>query len=424
MARSKRANGEGSVYQRSDGLWVGAAYVLTTTGHRKRITVSAKDQETAANRLRRKMADSDAGIPVAAESWTVGRFLRYWLTHVAREKQPRTVEGYAVVVNRHLVPALGQKKLDRLSAADVRTFMQQVRNRCRCCSDGLDAKRPEKARRCCAVGKCCGRTPTDRTVQQIHAVLRNALQHAMREELIPRNVAKLVQIRTPRYGVNRGLSFEQSRTLLEAAEGDRLSALYVLALYLGLRRGELLGLRWSDIDWDDWEKPCPDHAEEFCEDCGDRFSPSFQVRQTLQRVGAELRFLPPKTERSERVYPLIRVCAEALLDHWDAQDDERDAAEHWEDSGLVFTTPTGGPLDPSNLRSSWHPLRKRAGLDGVRLHDLRHSCVTLLLRLGVPPHIVRDIVGHSDIDVTMTIYASVSLDDKRQALSRLAKELG
>ncbi|MDQ3405333.1 MAG: site-specific integrase [Actinomycetota bacterium] len=397
--------------------------MLTTTGHRKRVAVSAKSETLAWTRLRKKIADSDAGIPVAEESWTVERFLRYWMTNVATEKQPRTVEGYAVVVNRHLIPELGTKKLDRLSAQDVRSFMARVRSKCRCCAEGFDERRAERDRRCCAVGKCCKRTPSDRTVQQIHAILRNALQHAMREELIARNVAKLVKVKSPRYDVNRGLTFEQAKVLLKAAKGNRLAALYVLALYMGLRRGELLGLRWSDIDWDRWNRKCKPHGVEFCEDCADEFSPSFRIQQTLQRVGSTLRFVPPKTERSQRVYPLIRACAEALLDHWDQQDDEREQAEVWEDSGLIFTTRLGGPIDPSNLRASWHPLRELAGLDDVRLHDLRHSCVTLLLRLGVPPHIVRDIVWHSDIGVTMTIYASVSLDDKRDALRRLSSEL-
>ncbi|PWW62130.1 site-specific recombinase XerD [Actinokineospora spheciospongiae] len=424
MARRQRSNGEGSVYQRADGLWIGAAFVLTTSGHRRRVVVSATTSELAWERLRKKIASSDAGIPVAAENWTVGEFLRYWLSTVDGELQPRTVEGYRVVVNRHLIPNLGSKKLDRLSASDVRTFMTKLRNRCRCCADNLDGKRPKSQRKCCSIGKCCEQFPSKRTVQQVHAVLRNALQQAMREELIARNVAKLIKVSVPKYDVNRGLTFEQAKALLKAAEGDRLEALYVLAVFMGLRRGELLGLRWSDIDWDGWEHPCAEHRDEFCEDCAERYSPTLRVRNTLQRVGSELVFLAPKTESSKRVSPLIAVCREALVEHWDRQDDEREAAEHWQDLDLVFATPTGGPLDPSNLRSQWHPMRQRAGLGDVRFHDLRHSCVTLLLKLGVPPHIVRDIVGHSDIHVTMTIYASVTLDDKREALRRLSDEMG
>ncbi|MEU5690934.1 tyrosine-type recombinase/integrase [Actinosynnema sp. NPDC020468] len=424
MARSRRSNGEGSVYQRKDGLWIGAAYVLTTTGHRERVVVAATSSDEAWAKLRKKIADSDAGIPTSTDGWTVEGYLTYWVDNVVSTKRPRTVEGYSTVVRRHLIPGLGKKKLQRLSAQDVRTFMTKLRHDCRCCSERIDAKRSKASRRCCAVGKCCRLVLSDRTVQQIHAVLRNALQNAMREELVPRNVAKLVQVRSPRYDVHRGLDAEQARKLMKEAEGDRLLVLYVLALYLGMRRGELLGLRWTDIDWDGWDEKCAEHADEFCQDCADLHFPSLQIRQTLQRVGRELVFVPPKTEGSERSIPLPGFVAEALVEHWDRQDDEAEAAEGWEDSGLVFTSLQGGPIDPTYLRASWYPLRTRAGLDGVRFHDLRHSCVTLLLRLGVPPHIVRDIAGHSDIAVTMTIYGSVSLQDKREALRKLAVELG
>lgn len=425
MARGKRSNGEGSVYQRKDGMWIGAAYVLTTTGHRKRVTVSATEEAECWKKLRKKIADSDAGIPVAAETWTVESYLKYWMTNVAATKRPRTVEGYGVVVRRHLVPNLGTKKLHRLSAQDVRTFITRLRHDCRCCAEKIDANRPKDAQRCCAKGKCCKTVLADRTIQQIHAVLRNALAHALREEVVPRNVAKLVQVKSPRYDVNRGLTADQAKALLKAAEKDRLKALYVLALYLGMRRGELLGLRWKDIDWDGWDEPCKEHADEFCEDCAEQHAPTLQIRQTLQRVGTKLVFVPPKTDRSERVMPLPLLVAWALVDHWDLQDDEAEAAgDKWEESGLIFTTVNGGPIDPTYLRSSWYPIRKRAGLDNVRFHDIRHSCVTLLLRLGVPPHIVRDIVGHSNIEVTMMIYAAVSLEDKREALKRLTDELG
>jgi integrase len=155
-------------------------------------------------------------------------------------------------------------------------------------------------------------------VQSIHAVLRNALQTAVREEIVPRNVARLVKVSTPKYKVNRGLTVPQARAVLAAAYDEPLCALYVLALCLGLRRGELLGLT---------------------------------------------------------------------------------------------------PLEPDDLRRSWGRIRKAAKIDGVRFHDIRHTCVSPPLDLGVPPHIVRDIVGHSDIEVTMTIYAHAALGKLRNALS-------
>ena len=221
--------------------------------------------------------------------------------------------------------------------------------------------------------------------------------------MIQRNVAKLVQVRGATYEVNRGVNADQARKLRVASENDRLKALYALALYLGLRRGELLGLRWEDIDLE----------HEFLE-----------VRRNLQRVDGELRTVTPKTRRSRRTVPLIRRCVDDLREHRERQNRERTAAgATWKETGYVFTTEIGTPIEPDNLRRSWYPLRAAAGLDGVRLHDLRHSCVTLLLGLKVPPHIVREIVGHANLDVTMTIYAHASIEEKREALQRLQEHL-
>jgi integrase len=183
-----------------------------------------------------------------------------------------------------------------------------------------------------------------------------------------------------------------------------MAALYVLALYLGLRRGELLGLCWQDVDLDESK---------------------LEVVQTLQRVGGSLRLVPPKTEDSARTTPLPPPCVEALREHKKRQFAERaDAWPDWEDHDVVFPSRRGTPMEPDNLRRSWSAIRAEVGLGSTRFHDLRHTCVTLLLDLGTPPHIVREIVGHSDIEVTMTIYAHVSLEDKRVALAKLGQALG
>jgi hypothetical protein len=205
------------VYQRANGLWVEAAYVLTSTGHRKRIEVSSRSQREAARKLREKVAQSDKGIPVSAESWTVERFFAYWLENVVRVKRPKTYQGYEGIVRRHITPALGKRRLDRLSVQDVRSMLTTLQHECRCCRDGVDAARPEAQRQCCAAGACCGRTLSVRSIQYVHAVLRAGLQQAMREELGMRNVASLVQVEAPRYRVDRGLSVEQAQRLLRHA---------------------------------------------------------------------------------------------------------------------------------------------------------------------------------------------------------------
>lgn len=403
--RQRRANGQGSVYQRADGMWVGAAYVLMPDGTRRRRPVYGTSEKKVTAKLVQMQARSDQGIPAEATGWTVERFLTYWLDYIVKPaRKPRTHQGYEVVVRIHIVPALGPKKLNKLSAADVRLFLRRLEHICLCCLHGTDAKRAEEDRKCCAVGTCCTAAPSRRLVQQVHSVLRNALQAAVREELLSRNVAKLVQISGPAYDVNRGLSVDQARKLLMEARSDRLQALYVLALYLGLRRGELLGLRWEDIDLE---------------------SGDLEVRRTLQRIEGKLTTVTPKTRHSRRTVPLPEVCVEALRDHRERQKLEREAAgTDWTETGHVFTSKVGTAIEPDNLRRSWYPLRTAAGLGSVVFHGLRHTCVTLLLDVNTPPHIVRDIVGHSAIEVTMTIYAHASLDEKRAALKKLGEHLG
>jgi integrase len=137
------------------------------------------------------------------------------------------------------------------------------------------------------------------------------------------------------------------------------------------------------------------------------------------------RFTQPKTRHSRRTIPLPALAVDALREHRARQAAERLAAgPAWQDSGLVFTTAHGTPIEPRNLNRHWYGVRDRSGLPGVRLHDLRHTCVTLLLDAGVPPHIVQAIAGHSGIEVTMTIYAHAAREEQRKALHGLAERLG
>ncbi|GLZ08865.1 site-specific integrase [Actinomadura sp. NBRC 104412] len=430
-SRRKRGNGEGSIWLRKDGRYGFAAYALTTAGTYKRVQGYARSHEEARKKLTKLLEQADQGIPVASESWTVERYLSYWLAHVVKvERRPKTYQGYEGAVRRYLIPELGKKRLGKLTARDVRLALTRIREACQCCRNGWDEAR--EIARCCSLkgGECCKSRLSVRMVQFVHAVLRNALQAAVREEIIPRNVAKLVTVTTPQYKVNRGLTVDQARDVLKAARGERLYALYVLALCLGLRRGELLGLRWQDITLVSC-RACggeggtlDGEACERCEESGIEAA-TLEVVQTLQRVGGALRFVPPKTEDSTRTIPLPALCVTALCEHKIRQRAEMaDAWPNWQDHGLVFPSRLGTPMEPDNLRRSWGRIRAAAGLDGMRFHDMRHTCVSLLLALGVPPHVVREIVGHSDIEVTMTIYAHAALGEKLAALRMLGDALG
>ncbi|MEU8825890.1 tyrosine-type recombinase/integrase [Streptomyces sp. NPDC048636] len=398
---AKRANGEGSITQRKDGLYHGRAYVMTTSGIRKRVSAYGKTREEVHAKITELQAQDLKGVPTPDTNMKMAEYLTYWLATVVKpQRRPKTYQGYESVVRVHLTPGLGRKKIRTLRAAEVRVWLRRVATECQCCKNGWDETRDKAV--CCAAGECCGSYLSRRMVQSIHAVLRNALQNAVREELIVRNVAQLVQVPTPSYGTGKGLSVAEARLLLKESQDDRLHALYVVALAMGMRRGELLGLRWDAVDLD---------------------RGSLIVERSLQRVDGELTLVMPKTDSSIRTIPLPALVTKALIAHQERQKQERAAAGiRWKETGLVFTSRVGTPIEPDNIRRSWDPLRRRLGLE-MRFHDLRHTCVTLLLDLGVPPHVVRQIAGHSDIGVTMKVYAHASLDEQRKALGSLGDRL-
>jgi integrase len=402
--RRRRANGEGSIYQRaSDGLWVGMAYVITTTGATKRRPVYGHSFDEVREKLDRLKGDSARGIGVPDQTVTVAEYLDHWLALTKENKRATTHRGYESVVRLHIVPVLGPKRLDKLTGADVRRLIAVCRAKCLCCVNRYDKHRPDEDK-CCSVGKCCGRTPSKRQIQFVHAVLRNALSNAEREELVTRNVAKLVQIPSPRYKVGKGLQIAEVAKLLAAAKGSgRLYALYVVAATLGLRRGELLGLRWADVDLD---------------------RATLRVEQTVQRVGGRLLVGETKSEASDGTIPLPKVTRLALIQHRERQRGDRETAgEIWQEHDLVFPTSVGTPMEPRSLNRHFDGVRTRASLPGVRLHDFRHTVVSLLLELGTPPHVVQAIARHADLDVTLGIYAHTNLDAMREALDKIEWEI-
>ncbi|MFF5082486.1 tyrosine-type recombinase/integrase [Actinoplanes sp. NPDC000266] len=399
----KNANGEGSIYQRqSDGRWVGQAYAVTADGTRKRKYVYGENWEDAHSKLVQLKALIQRGIPLPDRAWKLNEYLPYWLTTYVSELKATTGRGYESAVRLHLLPALGTKRLDSLQIKHVRDFLSSFRNKCLCCASKADAKRPPE-KQCCSAGNCCAHYPSARQIQYVRDVLRNALQQAVREELISRNVATLVRVPSPRYKIGKSLSVDQVRALLKATEGHRLYPLYVVAATMGLRRGELLGMRWSDLDLDNG---------------------TLTVEQTVQRVNGELLLTGTKTEDSEAPLPLPEWTWLVLLEHQDAQQAERERlAAVWQEHGLVFPSGYGTPMEPRNLNRHFATTREKAGLPTIRLHDMRHTVVSMLMELGVPPHVVQAIARHADVKITLKVYSHANLDAMRQALGKLDGQL-
>ncbi|MGH3774535.1 MAG: tyrosine-type recombinase/integrase [Pseudonocardiaceae bacterium] len=377
---------------------MGSAYVYTTTGQRKRKLVYGDSFDRVRTKLDKLKGNSANGVPVPDRRTTVAEYLDYWLREVVSHKRATTARGYDSAVRLHILPVLGKKQLDKLTGADVRHLVAVCRQKCLCCTNHYDKYR-NKEKQCCSVGKCCKRTPSTRQIQYVHAVLRNALSNAERDEIITRNVAKLVQIPAPRYKIGKGLPVTDVRRILVEAQCTRLYALYVLAATLGFRRGELLGLRWSDLNLE---------------------LGTVAPAKTVQRVNGRLLMDDTKTQDSDNTIPLPKITRQVLIEHRNRQAAERaTAGELWTEHDLVFATAVGTPIEPRNLNRHFEGIRLRAGYPTVRLHDFRHTVVSLLLQLKTPPHVVQRIARHADLDVTLGIYAHTDLDAMREALDKI-----
>ncbi|MET8411770.1 tyrosine-type recombinase/integrase [Streptomyces sp. NPDC005195] len=402
-SRRVRANGDGTVYQRKDGRWEAAGYVLAAGDTRKRIHVYGTTRKEALALLTEKVATSNRGIAAPSAQGSVAAFLTYWLETVAVHRlRENTHTRYTACVRLYVIPGLGRKKLAKLTAKDVRTWLDQLRTTCQCCARGLDTNRDQP--QCCAAGTCCRKRLSPLTLAYVHSVLKSALEHAVREEEIPRNVARNVRMGTPRPRRFEPLTGEEARTFLMAVDGHRLSALFELALRTGLRKGELLGLRWEDLDL---------------------AGATASICRTLQRTNsAGLTALPTKTHSPERRIALPTECLRSLKQHRERQARERQAAgTGWKASGYVFTRPDGNPIEGSTLTRHFNALLRRAALRRIRFHDLRHSAATLLLEQGVELVVIKELLGHAHIGVTATVYAHVRLRLQRDAIDLLGNAL-
>jgi integrase len=357
----KRGNGEGTVHRRKGGGWC-AQYTVYTANGRKRKTVYGKTRAEVAAKLAKALSDREGGLIFDAKNLTLGKYLDLWLRDSVQDTvRLTTYQGYERTVRLHIKPTLGQIKLDKLTPVHVR---------------GLYRERLE-----------AGLAP--RMVQLVHTTLHKALKQAVADGLIPRNVTEAVKAPRPVKKEMMPLSPDQARTLLEAARGERLEALYALAVTTGMRQGELLGLKWQDVDME---------------------TGTLQVRRTLSTAtGSGIRFGAPKTAKSRRSIRIPELALSSLRRHRRSQLQERMRfVGLWEDHDLVFTTRVGTPISRADLITrSFKPLLQRTDLPNILFHDLRHTCATLLLSRGVHAKLVQELLGHSTIAVTLDTYSHV-----------------
>jgi integrase len=376
----RRPNGGGTISRRADGRYMGRAYVTDTDGNRVRKTVYGATWDEANEKLGKLQDQERNGVPVPSRSWTLGEWLAYWLEHIIEpEREHNTYVKYESKVRLYLLPHLGRKPLVKLTPAQLRALMADLRRE--------------------NVGAA--------TRFEVLRVLRNALNRAVREEILTRNVALLVDM--PKVSKDKGTAWNARETIafLRTARSHRLYAACVLVLVLGLRRSELLGLRWQDIDFE-----------------GRQFTPVKQV-QRVKGVGLVLKDL--KTESSQAVLPLPEFCARALEERRELQELERKiAGDHWSqepDHDLIFSSEHGGMIDPVGFSRTFDRLVKRAGVRRITVRLARHTCGTLLAFLKVHPKVAQAILRHSQISMTMDVYTHVVGESEREAVALLAELL-
>lgn len=364
---TRRGPNEGSIYERWDGRWAGSVQIGYEDNRRVRKHVMGHSRAEVKDKMAALMRAHEEKRPIPDQREKLGPFLRRWLDEVAKPTlRVSTYDSYDDILKGHLIPGLGRVALAKLSPADVQTFLNAK------LASGLSPRR----------------------VQYIHAVLRRALVTAERWGMVSRNVAKLVEPpRVPRHEI-APLTPEQAKRLIDAAVDDRYKALYITALGTGLRQGELLGLRWEDIDLD---------------------AGRLRVRHSLANVGGTLTLLEPKTDRSRRNVMLPDYVVSALRSHRTRQRMERlVAGSRWSDSGHVFTTTIGTPIHAATVTRAFQAVLDRAGLPHSRFHDLRHAAATFLLAQGMTLEDVKQLLGHSSITLTSNTYGHVLEQRQRQ----------
>ena len=372
MARKPRGRGEGGIFQRADGLWVAVVSLgYGGDGKRRRRTVYGNSKGEVQEKLK-ALHQEDGRLPSDARQITVAQFLKTWLESVRLNRQGTTYDRYELLVRRQVVPHLGQHRVHQLTPLHVQQWLGDM----------------ERA----------GESAWSR----FHAgvALNTALRAAVKKGLLASNPCAAADMPKMPKCEMRAWDAVQVKRFREESAGERLHALYILAVGTGMRQGEIFGLRWPDIDF---------------------AGGSLSVRRTLGEVRGRFQLKEPKTPAARRRIDLPAHVVAELHDHR-----KRMLAEGQDvRDGLVFCDNDGGYLRKSNvLRRSFYKILKRAGLPRIRFHDLRHTAASLLLMLGENPKVVQERLGHARVEVTLNIYSHVLPTMQKEAAQKLDRLLG
>lgn len=376
-----RGKGEGAVYKRaSDGRWCASIELPARPGHpRPRKVITSKDKATVIRKLAALVTELEANGEIPTDNQTLEQWLTYWLRGKRRTVTPKTWDGYDWMIRKYITPTIGKVRLSRLGPADVRRLHDTM------LTGGLSSTSAGTA----------------------HRILSSALSAAVNEGRIARNAAKRVESPPRRVTTLQVLTVPQVASITQNAASTSEGVLWATYLLTGARRGEILGLEWDrvgdgvDLSWQlqrhraDWQPAA-----------------NYEYRH----LRGSLYLTRPKSRAGWRVIPLVDPLR-TILETW-----RRTSAPNR--YGLVFTTGTGTPLDPDNVTKRWTEAVAALGIDKpIRLHDLRHTAVTLLYDAGVPEATIVQIVGHSSVTMTRGYQAKGDRQQLTAAMMRMSELL-
>ena len=376
----KRANGEGSIRKRKDGRWEGRY----TAGHdpetRKAIykNVLGRSQAEVKEKLKQAIEETQALDVTKAGKYTVGEWMEVWFQDYAKIKvRPSSHQTYQGYIHNHIRPNIGDIPLEKLTSLDLQKFYKKLLVQGRV--DRVEAKGQPKGL-------------SAKTVRNIHQILSSALKLAQEQRLILTNPAEGCALPRVEHQEMKTLTTVQLASFFREARESGVFELYYLELATGLRRGELLGLKWEDVDLER----------------GD-----LRVRRQVSRINGEVVEAPLKTKNAYRTLPLAEDTVSVL----------REQRKKVGNSPWVFPSPDGGPISPDSVLHMLHRVLKRAGLPKVRFHDMRHTFATLALQNGVDVKTVSGMLGHFSAGFTLDTYAHITSAAQRQAAQTMGSVL-
>lgn len=382
---SRNSNGRSTIYLGKDGKWHGRVTVgVRDDGKPDRRHFKSNSKKTVTDKVRDLEKRRDGGkVRKPGRAWTVEQWLTYWTENIAAlSVRPNTLVGYRAAVYNHLIPGIGAHRIDKLQPEHL---------------ERLYAKLAQKKTR-------SGKPFKPARIHHVHRTVRAALAEALRRSHITSNPASVA--RPPRVPEEEIIPFsqEEAMKILKATSTTRNGARFVIALTLGLRKGEALGLKWRDADLDNrtlsiqravgrlkWQHGCSEN-----DPCGRRYAGHCPQKHGGGAVATEL-----KSGAGRRTIGLPEPLVRVLKTHRRKQAEEREqAADLWQEEDWIFTNRSGGPVHPKVDHDAWKELLRTAGVRDARLHDARHTAATMLLLLGVPSRAVMDVMGWSQVSMT------------------------